>query len=234
MIIPTTGIVFLFGAFVYLYLSRKFYQCFKLENNRVAKLFSYSFFLIGLNYIVSGIPCLLLVENQSIWRIISPIYFFLIGGGWMLLAYTVFSFKFQKYSKIIGILFVSVFITLSPFIFKTPHYFFVEGALDWEIESSLWFLGILIYPLIIIPLMVIFFQEARRAIDRKIKIRSLGFGLALIWILLGMITDFFLITILKLHPVYSDLNYFIVFSILAITLIFTWFSPKSKWVKKIE
>lgn len=239
MIIPTTGIVFFFGAFVFIYLARRFWQCYKLENIRIAKFFSYSFFLIGLNYIVLGIPCLLLIESQIVWRIVAPIYFFLVIGGWLLFGYAVFSVlpeRFNRFKRIIGALFLMILIpTTSVFlIFYPPHYFYTDGTLDWEIESILVLPALIIMPLIVIPSVIIFFQEAKKAKDKKTKIRSLGFGIALIFMITGVIIDLFLITVLKLHPIYSDLNYFIVFLILAITLIITWGPPKPKWVTKIE
>lgn len=96
MTIPISGIVFIFGAFVYIYLSRRFWRCYKAENNVVAKLFSYAFFLLGTYSVVVGIPSLLLIENQTIWRIIAPIYAFLLGGGYLIIGYTVGYIRFRK------------------------------------------------------------------------------------------------------------------------------------------
>ncbi len=240
MVIPTTGIVFLFGAFVFIYLSRRFYQCYKAENNRVAKLFSYSFFLIGLNYIVSGIPSLLLIESHDFWKFIAPSYFCFLAAGWILLGFTVFSNRLPKYAKIIGIVASLIFIiSVLPFFFQVPNYYYTDGALSWDFGQStefpqLFFISLATIPFALFPLIIIFFWEARKTTDKKAKIRSLGFGIALGFMFLGTIIDSFLLTLMKVHPIYSDLNYFVIFIVLAITLLFSWFSPRPKWVKKIE
>jgi len=233
--IPTTGLVFSFGAFVYLYLSRKFYQCYKAEDNRFAKLFSYSFLLLGLNYLITSVPCLLLVEDEAVWRIVAPIYSMLTGAGWMLFIYAVFSAKWPRYAKLIGgalLFFMLIFSSI--YVFNSPHYFFVDGTLNWEIGSGPLTALFSFFSLLLIPTIMIFFKQFRETQDKRIKIRSMGFILAIASIFTGGIIDFFVITFLKVHPVYSDLNYFIVFSILALTLIFTWFKPRPKWVQKIE
>ena len=233
--IPTTGMVFIFGAFVYLYLSGKFYQCHRAENNRIARLFSYSFLLIGLNYLICSIPCLFLIEDQAVWKIVAPIYGILTGAGWFLFFYAVMSTRFPQYTKLIGGLLFGLMLIFAPmFLVNTPHYFFVDGVLDWEVNSLLWVSFFSLFPFLTIPAIIIFFKQFKEAEDKKIKIRSLGFALATVWLLSGAVTDFFLITFLKVHPIYSDLNYFIVFSILAITLIFTWFRPMPKRVTKVE
>ncbi|MDD2696887.1 MAG: hypothetical protein PHE52_01885 [Candidatus Pacebacteria bacterium] len=240
MVIPTTGLIFLFGVFVFFYLSIKFYTCYKEENNEFAKLFSYSFFLIGMNYVITSVPTLFLIDNHVVWRIIAPIYTMFVAGGWSLLGYAVFSSTFQKYSKIIGGIMLLVFVFSSlPFFFYTPNYFYTDGVLNWgfDLSSKLFFLffaPFVVTPLILMPLIAIFFLQAKRATEKKVKIRSLGLGIAMSFMLFGMITDLILLTLTNLHPVYSDLNYLIIFTILAFTLIFSWFPPKPKYITKIE
>ena len=236
MIIPTTGIVFLFGAFVFIFLTRRFWQCYRREGIDIAKFFSYSFLLIGLNYIVSGIPCLFLIENQTVWQIVYPLYVSLMIGGWFLFSYSVFWERFKNYREIIATLFSIIFLSIvfSLLVLPPPHYFYTDGTLNWEVEESLIIPAFLMMLLVIIPAIVIFFQEAKRTGNKKAKIRSLGFGIALTLIPLGVIIDFLLLTVFKVHPIYSDLNWFIMISILAITLIVTWGPPRPKYVTKIE
>lgn len=237
MVIPTTGLTFIFGAFVFIYLSRQFFKCYKAENNKIAKYFSYSFLLLGLNYVTTGIPALFLIEDDKVWRFIAPIYYIFISAGWLLLAYTVFSIKFEKYSKVFAVFLFFVFLfCVLPFFFKIPKYYYVDGSLSWTFDSSFQFLFFtpLVIIFILIPTIIFFFLEAKRTVDRKKKIRNLGFGAAMFILLLTMFIDFLLLTILKVHPAYSDLNYLVMFSILAVTLIFSWFPPREKWVTKIE
>jgi len=227
MIIPTTGIVHLFGAAVLIFLASRFYRYYKAENNYVAKLFSYSFFLIGLSYIFSGIPSLLLIKNQIIWRISVPVYTFLLIGGWLVLAYILAYTKFRKYTWLIvgpiSIFFIAIVIS---FITHPPFYFFIDGSVNWEIESLL---GLMMFPavlLLIIPMGISFFQQARRAEDRRVKIRAVGLGLAICWMVIPVIFDFFLLSIFRVHPIYSDLTYFIFFLVLLVTVLLTWGRPQ--------
>lgn len=238
--IPTTGLIYLFGTFIYLYLSRRFYQCYKEENNRTAKFFSYSFFLVGMNYLVTAIPTLFLIDSQSVWRFISPLYVFFISAGWFVLGYVVFSQKLPRYSKTIAIIFsYLVLVSIVPFIFYTPTYFYTDGVLDWDFQMNFESLFLFLVPYIISPiflvlLIIIFFLQAKRASEKKVRIRSFGFALSLSFIIIGMLIDATLLNSANVHPLYSDLNYLIMFTTLAITLIFTWFPSKSKYVAKIE
>jgi len=240
MVIPTTGLTFLFGAFVFLYLGRRFYQSYKIERNPTAKLFSYSFLSIGFGYFIGGMTTLFLIDSRTVWRVVDPIYAGFLSGGWTLLAYVVFSNTFPKYSKIFAILLFILFITsVLPFCFNVPRYYYRDGALDWELvlASPLWYLSLITYftsPFIQISLAVILFRQAKRAVDKKVKIRSLGLGIAICLSFTALIMDFIIITVFKVHPVYDDLNYLLMFSALALALLFTWFPPRSKYVTKIE
>ena len=230
MIIPTSGIAFFFGAFVYIYLGRRFWRCYKAENNTVAKLFGYAFFLIGTYSLVIGIISLLLIKNQAIWRIIAPIYAFLLGGGYLIIGYTVGYIRFRKYLPFyITLLLVGLISIVTLYIIYPPSYFYTDGSLNWKINLPIMGLVIPIFVMmIIIPSIIIFFQEAKKAENKKVKIRSLGFGLALSAAFFGMISDFFLITVFGLHPIFSDLNYFIISLILLLTLVPTWTPLKKK------
>jgi len=240
MTIPTTGLISLFGVFVYFYLSIKFYRCYKEEDNRIAKFFSYGFFLIGLNYVVETAPILFFIDDLGVWRILAPFYVCFMTSGWVLIAYAVFSSVLPSYSKAIGVFFSCiVLLSVFPFLFYTPKYFYVNGVLDWSFESiphvaPFFFVPFVFTPLILSSMIIIFFLKAKNAQNRKVKIRSLGLAIAMFFMLLGMFVDLILITVGDVHPVYSDLNYLVVFTILAFTLIFSWFPPKSKYVTKIE
>jgi len=238
MAIPTTGIVFLFGAFIYFYLSRRFWNYYKAENNRIAKLFALAFFLLAMGFIVPSVFSLFLIENRVIWWIICPIYEGLISLGGLVIAYTVASVRFPKYLPFyIALISIALIIYVILLVIYPPFYSYINGSLNWELEKPLIiggmsFLGLGL--LIFVPAAIVFFQEVKRAKEKKIKIRSIGLGLTMIWMLLVIIVDFFLLNIFKLPPVYSDLNWFTSFLLLAITLLLTWGSPRPKWVKKVE
>lgn len=235
MVIPTTGLVFLFGSFVYFYLSRRFFILYKQENNNTAKFFSYGFLFLGLNYLIDGIPALFLVENPAIWRFITPLYSFLLVLGWGVIFYSIVSLKFKKYSKIYSFLYaIYIFLYLSGLISNPPHYYYVSGVLSWEISMPVLLPLIFLTPLISILLITFFFKEGRKTKDPKAQIRSFGLALFSLFVLLSSFTDLVLITFLKVNPVFSDLNYLVTFSILALTLIFTWFYPSKKYVTKIK
>jgi len=234
MIIPTTGIVFLFGAAVYFYLSSRFNKFYKKENNNIAKWFSFAFFSLGLNYCVEVFPTLFFITDAKIWMIIGPIHMVLLSVGFIIMVGTIakaFSLKFFRIF-IFPVLIISLGVIIMNILYP-PTYFFVDGSLNWEVKPQVSiFSGLL--SIIIIPTAILLFRQAKKAEDKTVKIRAMGFGLYFIFLLLTAIIDFVLMAQLKLKPVYSDLNYFLTFIILGITLIKTWGSPREKLVKKVE
>ena len=236
MIFPVTGIIFAFGTFVYFFLSRRFWQYYKLEGNYIAKIFSFSFFLIGLNYLFKIVPCLLLTENQTVWRIISPLGILFISAGYGLIIYIAAWMRLRKYLRfIVGLLLIVLPFLVISFVINPPHNFFIDGILTWELNQLSGLIASeFLSALIFLPIAIMFFQESKKTADKRAKIRAFGLGLAMIFfILVGMI-DVTLLNVFKVHPIYSDLNYFIMFSILAVTLIWTWGAPKTKIGQKIE
>lgn len=235
MVIPTTGLVFLFGSFIYFYLSRRFLVLYKKENNGTAKFFGYGFLFLGLNYLVAGVPALFLIESPAIWRLLTPLYSFFMALGWGTILYSVVSQQFKKYSKIYLFLYgIYVFLYASRLVSSPPNYYYVDGVLSWDISMSVLFPMIFLLPFIFVVLITFFFNKARKTNDPKTRIRSFGLALAASLFLLNCFIDFILLSFLKLHPVFSDLNYLITFSTLALTLIFTWFYPPRKYVAKVE
>lgn len=223
MTIPYTGVTFLFGSFVFFFLARRFRQVYKKELNFVARNFSLSFFCFGLRYSIAGALSLFLVQEQTIWRIFNPIQNFFTFFGLVLLSHTIvkvrllrFGFIYTLFISILSALFL-VLIILYP-----PLYYFENGFLAWKPGLAVGLIGSLVIFLVIIPLGVTFLQMARKTDDRVVKIRSLGIGLAAFWLILPVILDYFIINILKLDVRYSELNYFILFLILLITIFLTY------------
>lgn len=224
MTIPITGIVFLFGAIVYIFSSHKFYQCWKRENNYIAKLFAYAFFLLGLHWFLNVIPCLMFIGDQAlIWRIIDPARIFFLFTGITILGYTMSYIRFPKYKWLAVILLSTITITaIWLFIISPPTYFYINGSLGWEIEPIIGIISFLPIALTVVPMGIVFFQEARRAEDKRVKIRAFGLGLAMCWGIFPSIMDFILGNFFKIPPLYSDLSYLGCFLFLFITILLTW------------
>lgn len=226
--IPLTGINFLIGSVIYFYLARRFYKCHKSEQNQVAKFFSWSFLLLGLNYLIVACPCLFLIDSAKVWRFIDPFRILFMFSGFFLMIYTVVYLTSKRYLPLITVILAIVAVSFSLLAFlNPPSYFFVDGILDWELGSrltgqltgALYSVFIL---MVMLPVMVFFFRQARRVESKQVKIRSIGLGLFMLWSILGGLTDMFLITTMGLHPIFSELNYFIVFIILLFTMVKTW------------
>lgn len=234
MTIPTTGIVFLIGAAVYFYLSDRFYRFYKKETNNIAKWFSFAMFFQGLYFLLEGFLCLFLIDSVEIWRIVNPPRIGLLIVAYLMIIYAVVRLVLPKFLPlfIFAYLILGIY-TISVFVNHPPFMFYINGTLNWEIEPQV--SAVLIFLLFLnIPFIVFFFKEAKKAKDRKTKIRALGLGLMFVfWIASGLI-DALLITYFKFPPIYSDLNYLIALLIVGITLIKTWGPPSEEWVKKIE
>ncbi len=235
MVIPTTGIVFLFGVLVYFYLSWKFRKVYKKENNNTAKWFSYAFLLQGIYYLLQGVLALFLVDNPQIWRIVDPIRISITVISYLIIGYAIFKTAYPRFTPyFIFFIFTSGMLSVVLFIIYPPSYFYINGSMSWS-----WQVGLITKTInmisvfaVLLTFIFFFFREAKRTEDKSVKIRSLGLGLFFfLWIVSGM-TDTVLCTVFNLNPVYSDLNYLITFLILAITLVKTWIAPSQKWVKK--
>jgi len=234
MIIPTTGIVFLIGAAVYFYLSDRFYRFYKKETNNTAKWFSFAMFFQGLYFLLEGFTSLFLIDSTEIWSIVDPLRIGSLALAYLMMICAVVRVVFPKFLP----LFIFAYLILgayaiSVFVNHPPVMFYTGGTLNWEIEPQI--SAVLIFLLLLnIPFVVFFLKEAKKAKDRKSKIRALGLGLMFfLWIVSGLI-DALLITYFELSPIYSDLNYLITFLVIGITLIKTWGPPSEEWVKKVE
>jgi len=108
------------------------------------------------------------------------------------------------------------------FIVSPPTYFYINGSLGWEIEPIIGIISFLPIVLAVIPVGIVFFQEARRAEDKRVKIRAFGLGLAMCWGIFPSIMDFILGNFFKIPPLYSDLSYLGCFLFLFITILLTW------------
>ncbi len=238
MTLPITGMVFLFGSFVFLYLSRKFWLTYKSEKNFVAQLFSYSFLSIGIGYLVATPPCMLLVDSPNLWRFVYPLYVFLISVGYLTIISIAARERLRRYFKPILFFLVAVMLIGElAVIISPPSYFFEDGSLNWRASHSMGSLVVVFLLFLLIPTITFFFQEGKKAKDTKAKIRAFGLGIALSDFILSGIIDYFLLNFFHVHPGYSDLNLAVMFSIIALTLIITWgpeTEKKEKWVKKIE
>lgn len=234
-----TGLLYLYGAFIFIYLGRRFYLCYRRENNYIAKLFGIAFFSIGINYFVNSIPSLFLIDEPAVWKIVAPIYVFFMGTGWLIMCYAIVYSRMKTKPSLglnfLKILFLVILIlTVMSYIIFPPRYFYIDGVLSWESSSSLIFFMFPIILIVSIYGIIFFFQEAKKAKDKTVKIRSFGLGMTMFLMLLTAFADFILLSIFKLHPIYSDLNYSIMLTILAITLIKSWGSSSPQLVKKIE
>ena len=234
MDIPTTGIIFTFGTFIYFFLSWRFQRYHKLEENYIARIFSFSFMFLGLGNLIVAVPCLFLNNDVSLWRIIAPLQLVFISMGYLLILYNVLWSKIKEYAVYI-VAFILVIVIYGMFLQITHPsvYFFTDGVLNWKPNPVMQIFSPALL-LFAVPSILFFFYEAKRTTDKRTRTRAFGLGLMVTWMIVTALMDLFLLTVLKVHPIYSDLNYLLMYLIIVITLILTWGPPRSKWATKVE
>ncbi len=222
MILPISGIIQLFGFLVMFFLGYRFLKYGKKDKNQIAEFFGYSFLLISGSRFFLAIPALIFLKDPNLWLIFEIIQRSFLVVGTSVLGYLVYQIKFPNQSKEILLFFVffSIFIVLG-FVLTPPKYFFTnQGILIWNdvpmVPSVLNFLHVLI---VIIPAVAMFFKEARLTKIKKVKVRSIVMGLAIIWSVIPGILDFFLVPYLKLNPLLSEVNYLFFFVLLLATVL---------------
>jgi len=242
ILFPVTGLVQIFILGVCYILALRFYHCWQKENNRIAKFFMYFLTLRGVAALLLAIPAILLIKNSQLWNITIPLFITFSMSSIVVLAYIFSEIRFPQYTNLfLGITIFVVAVTSFFIFYYPPLYYFVGGVVGWhfDLNNTLLMVSIIISSLLLylgvcLPLGVIFLFQFKKAVDKKVRIRALGLGLSMIWIILPIILDFFIMSILPAaNPIYTDINCFFGNLLLLITILLTW-SPPPKYVTKIE
>jgi len=115
------------------------------------------------------------------------------------------------------------------FTVATPSRPFLEesGAINWGFPPFGLFvvttlmLRLFLVLVTFIPMIIILFQQFKTSKDPYVKKKSIGLMLSLIFASFISLLDFFLVSFLKVDPVWRDMSYIAISIILLITLILT-------------
>lgn len=227
MTFPISGFVQFFGFVALLsFATRAFFAASK-EKNKEGLFLAFGFLFLSLSRLLLAFPFLLFLKNQSFWYLfeISERFFLLLGFSFI--GYEVFySTRLKKHIRKIIFLFLFIcLIIMIDFAFSPPFYFFREnGILDWKnpplLASILNFLFILT---ISVSGIVIFLRNFLHANSKKVKTRSLILSLVFLWSIFPAIFDFFAVPIFHLTPLISEINYFVCYFLILVTLISGYF-----------
>lgn len=226
MAFPISGSIHFFGFLVFLFLGVRFLDVYRKEKNKIAKFFGLTLLFVGLSRLFISLSALPPTKGQSLLVIFELTERIFVLIGTVLLGYMIYFIKFPKHAKKIAAIFSLIALIVFLGFFLNPPKLSINesGVFTWTpplIPSILNFLLILV---IMVPGIILFFKEAKIAESKKARIRALGLGLAMLWIIIPGVLDFFFAS---LNPLYSEISYLIFYLILAVTLISTYFSYKT-------
>jgi len=232
MVLPVSGIVHLFGFFVILLFGLRSLFIAKKENIKIALFFGIGFVLLALGRLFLATPALLFLEDKVIWFWCEIIQRSSLVIGFAFLGYAIFLGTFLKkhVNKIFVFLLLISFIIIIGFFLNPPHYFIREnGVLDWEnIPVVFAFLNFIYILILCIFAIFIFLKEAYLARDKKIKVRSLILALVFFWVILPALFDFIVVPFLKVNPIVSEINYFICYFLILMSVVIGYLVEEKK------
>lgn len=235
---PYTGVTQLIGASLLFYLAYRFFRIYRTEQYLIGKFFGYTFISFGLIFSALGIPALLFVKQQIVWTICGTVgcVFQILAGAFV--GYIIFYMKFPRFRPKWGFILMLAIETLlvTPYFLNPPFYFFEpSGVVNWEIDPLVGILRYLGIFLFLMPVGIIFLQQALTTHERKIKIRAFGIGLGFLWGVIVYLMDLVIINLTNIDIKWADIFLGIAFLCLVIALFLT---PKitkhPPWVKFVE
>lgn len=223
MIFPVSGAVQLFGFFTLLIFAIRCFLLSRKEINKISLFFGIGFLLLSLSRLFLAIPCLVFLENKKWWFIFELLERSFLVGGFSFLGYGIFlPTKLGKYINKIFLIFILVSISIIIGFYLRPPEFFIRenGVLDWK--NIPFFPAIINFVFIFflsISAVFLFIREFYLAVSNKVKARSLTMALVFLWAILPAIFDFFAIPLLNINPLISEINYFICYFLILLTVI---------------
>ncbi len=228
-----TSLTYLFGSLVAPFLIFRLYQNSQREKTIVAKIFFYFCLLFYFYILVTAIGTLFFIDKTEVLRKVVIISTFFQALAAALFGYLLVRLKFPKISPwfgfwlvfILGIIAVisTILTPFSPFLDKT-------GAVNWDYPSLSKTLRGFSFLITLIPIIIIFFQQAISSYDPKIKKKAYLFTLLFLATLVAIIVIFFLRDRLHLGVISEDIAVLIAFFFIS---ILAFLSPHSESIKNV-
>lgn len=223
-----TGIAYLTLFFAVGYLIYRFFQYWKKEKDIASKQSLYFVSLFGLFALIMAIAGLFFADNSFVLEKKVEIGAFIQALAFAVIAYHIIYLKFPKISPWFGFIPILILGLIAAILTVTAIEFnpFLEpsGAINWGFSSdlitvSVSVLRLFLFLIVLIPLIIILFSQFKNSEDSHFKGKTLGMGLALLFIVVGASLDFLLIGIFHLSAVWRDVALIICSVIFLITLI---------------
>lgn len=232
MVFPISGAVHFFGFFALLSFAIKSFLLAKKELNKIALFFGIGFCLISLSRLFLAIPSLMFLEKQKLWFVFEMIERSFLVIGFSFLGYAIFlPTRLKRHINKIFVLFIliSIIIVLG-FYFHPPEYFIEKnGILNWRNVPFVFVIINFIFVLFISGCAIfLFLREFYRSNSKKVKARSLVIALVFVWAILPAILDFFVVPLFNIAPIVSEINYFICYFLILLTIIIGYFFEKEE------
>ena len=232
MILTSTAIVELFGAFVLGILTYRFWQTFNERRSIISRLLFYFVTIFAFYFLFDGLGILFFGKNQLVLKfsVVSGVFFQSLACA--IITYLTFYTLLPKINPLFGFLFIFVLGTeLTIFTFKIPFSPSLEligkiRTVNWNTPLMIGFLQSAIFFITFIPLSLIFLFYSQISKIDYIKIRSFGMALVVLLGLNAALINFFLKDLLKLNPLSGDIA-FLIFNLFLLILLF-YFSFQSK------
>ncbi|KPJ73507.1 hypothetical protein AMJ48_00915 [Parcubacteria bacterium DG_74_1] len=233
-----TGVAYLVLLFPVGFLIYRLFQYWKKEKSAVSKQALYIASLFGLFVLIDAISGLFFADSP-----LPPVLSKKIEVGvfiqaliFAVIAYHIIYLKFPKISPWLGFIPVLVLgliaAILSVVLLQFNPFLEASGAINWGFPSSsmavfVSSLRLFLSLITIIPLSIIFLSQFKNSEDPYIRAKSLGLGLAFLFILIVASFDFLFINTFNLGAIGRDIALIVCSIILFITLILTMPRPLS-------
>ncbi len=225
-----TGIAYLTLLFAVGYLIYRLFHYWKKERDAASKQALYIISLFGLFALIATIGGLFFADNYLILEKKLEIGAFIQACAFAAIAYHIIYLKFPKISPWFGFIPILILGLIAAILTVTNLQFNPvlepSGAINWGLPSGslaffVSFLRFFLSLVTFIPLIIIFLLQFKNSEDPYLKGKSLGIGLAFLFILIGASFDFLLINAFNLDAIWRDMVFIVCSIILLITLIFT-------------
>lgn len=212
------------------YLIYRFFHYWKKEKDAASKQALYIVGLFGLFVLITAIGGLFFADNVFVLQKKVEISTFIQALAFAVMAYHIIYLRFPKISPWFG--FIPVFILglvaaiLTVTSLQINPFLEESGAINWGFPSgsTALFVALLRFFLssfTFIPLIIIFMLQFKKSEDVHLRGKSLGLGLAFLFVLIGASFDFLFISFFGLDALARDVAFIFCSVILFITLIFT-------------
>ena len=219
-----TGIAFLFGFFATGLLSYRFFRHWQKEKTIVSRLFFYLGALFSLTIFICAIAGLFFSSNAQILRLAVIAAAFVQSFIFSIAAFLASYIKFPRFSPwYAGITFLlfGLIATILTAAIPFQPYIDASGGINWDIQFLPNLFRSSLMMVTIVPIIAILIQQFIRSGEKLAKTKAFGLMLVFIFTALIALFDFFLISVLKLGAIVSNIALIITSVVIFVITFFT-------------